>query len=197
MFNPPPADLHSREPLIYAASTIEIWCRSHKRGHDPVFFGRDKSNRWDAPQGDYGVLYLGADERCAFMESIGRGVLRTRLVPAAQLKALQFSKVRFSKELRLVDLVASGGMTRLGAEGSLANGLGYRNSQRWSAALRSHPTRPDGIYYRSRYDPALTSCALYDHCQRVVTVVENCGTWAAQPVLLAIILDHYQFGTDL
>jgi hypothetical protein len=140
---------------------------------------------------------LGADERCAFMESIGRGVLRTRLVPASQLKVVEFSKIRFSKELRLVDLVTSGGLTRLGAEGSLANGLGYRNSQRWSEALRTHPTKPDGIYYRSRYDPALTSCALYDHCQRFVEVIENCGTWAGQPVLLGSILDHYQFGTDL
>jgi hypothetical protein len=197
MFNPPPADLHSQEPLIYAASTAQIWYRSHKTGRDAVFFGRNKAFRWDALRGDYGVLYLGADERCAFMESIGRGVLRTRLVPASQLKALQFSKIRFSTELRLVDLVASGGLTRLGAEGSLANGLGYRNSQRWSESLRSHPTKPDGIYYRSRYDPALMSCALFDHCHSFVEVVENCGTWASQPVLLGGILDHYQFGTDV
>jgi len=197
MFNPPAADLHSREPLIYNASTKAIWYRSHKTGRDPVFFGKNRAHRWDAPRSDYGVLYLGADERCAFMESIGRGVLRTRFVPASQLKVLEFSKIRFSRELRLVDLVASGGMTRLRAEGSLANGLGYRSSQRWLEALRSHPTKPDGIYYRSRYDPALASCALYDHCQPFVEVVENCGTWAGQPVLLGSILDHYQFGTDL
>jgi hypothetical protein len=27
--------------------------------------------------------------------------------------------------------------------------------------------------------------------------MENCGTWAGQPVLLGDILDHYRFGTDL
>jgi hypothetical protein len=182
MFNPPAADLHSREPLIYTPSTTAIWYRSHKAGRNP---------------GDYGVLNLGTDERCAFMESIRRGLLRTRFVPASQLKALEFSKIRFSMELRLVDLVASAGLTRLGAAGSLANGLGYRNSQKWSEALRSHPTKPDGIYYRSRYDPPLASCALYDHSQPFVEVVENCGTGASQPVLLGSILDHYQFGTDL
>jgi hypothetical protein len=117
MFNPPPADLHSREPLIYAASTAQIWYRSHKTGRDAVFFGRNRTFIWDAPRGDYGVLYLGADERCAFMESIGRGVLRTRLVPASQLKTLEFSRVRFSTELRLVDLVASGGFDTCGCGG--------------------------------------------------------------------------------
>jgi hypothetical protein len=197
MFNPPPADLNDREPLIFTASTSDVWYRSHRTGHTPVFFGESQAHRWDAPKGDYGVLYLGADEYCAFMESIGRGVLRTRLVPSSQLKLSQLSKIQFSKELRLIDLVASGGLTRLGAEGSLVNGCGYRNSQRWSEALRSHPANPDGIYYRSRFDPARTACALYDRCRPFIRVVENCGTWAGQPVLLGAILDRYGFGTDL
>jgi hypothetical protein len=183
--------------LIYDASATTIWCRTHKAGYDPIFFGRNKAARWDAPNGDYGVLYLGADERCAFMESIGRSYLRTRLVPASELRTRLLTKLRFSKDLRLIDLVSSGGLTRLGAEGSLVNGLGYRNSQRWSEALRSHPAKVDGIYYRSRYDPALTACALFEHCRPFVEIVENRGAWAGEPVLLGRILDHYQLGTDL
>jgi hypothetical protein len=89
MFNPPPAGLHTRELPIYSAPITKVWCRSHRAGYDPVYFGKNKAQRWDAPKGDYGVLYLGADERCAFMESIGRGVLKTRLVPAAQLRIRQ------------------------------------------------------------------------------------------------------------
>jgi hypothetical protein len=197
MFNRPPGDLSRREPLIYTAPRLDIWFRSHRSAYGPIFFRKNRAHRWDAPKGDYGVLYLGANERCAFMESIGRGVLRTRLVPGAQVNKCEFSRLQFSRELRLVDLVASGGLTRLGADGSLANGLGYRNSQRWSEALRSHPAKPDGIYYRSRYDPALTACALFDHCQPLVRIIESCGSWADHPVLLGAILDHYQFGTDL
>ena len=197
MFYPPPADLHSREPLIYTAKATQVWWRSHRDGNNPVFFGRTRSNRWDAPGGDYGVMYLAAAERSAFMESIGRGVLRTRLVPAAQLTTRRLAKIRFRKALRLVDLASSGGLARLGAEGSLANGLGYRNSQRWSEALHSHPANVDGIYYRSRYDPALKSCAVYDRCEPLIAAVEDCGIWASLPSLLGAILDHYQFGTDL
>ena len=30
MFNPPPADLSDREPLLHVASTTEFWYRSHR-----------------------------------------------------------------------------------------------------------------------------------------------------------------------
>jgi hypothetical protein len=103
-----------------------------------------------APNGEYEVLYLAADEDCAFLESIGRGSLRSRFVPALQLKQGRLCKNRVSRDLRLIDFVASGGLTRLGAEGSVTSGSGYRNSQRWSQALNSHPAKPDGIHYRSR-----------------------------------------------
>jgi hypothetical protein len=197
MFKPPPADLNDREPLIYAASAKDVWHRSFQTGRDLIFFGKGRAHRWDAPTGDYGVLYLGADEYCTFMESIGRGVLKTRLVPSSELKRRRLCKIGFSRDLRLIDLVASGGLTRLAAEGSLASGAGYRNSQRWSQALKSHPSKPDGIYYRSRYDPARTACALFDSCRPLIEVVENSGSWAEQPTLLGAILDHYGFGTDL
>jgi len=101
MFNPPPADLDRRDPLIYDASATTIWCRTHKAGYDPIFFGRNKAARWDAPNGDYGVLYLGADERCAFMESIGRSYLRTRLVPASELSRNLTDNPRDRNELHV------------------------------------------------------------------------------------------------
>ncbi len=197
MFNPPPADLKNREPLLFTASVRETWFRSHEVARDGVFFGTTKSQRWDSPTGAYGVLYLGADAYCAFMESIGRGVLRTRFVPSSQLNLRGLSKIRFRRDLVLVDLVNSGGLTRLGAEGSLTSGTGYRNSQRWSEALRSHPAKPDGIYYRSRHDPARVACALFEHCAHFIEIAETCVSWARQPSLLGAILDHYDLGTDL
>jgi hypothetical protein len=128
MYCPPPADLPSRKPLIHVSSDTAIWYRSHPIKNHPLFFGKGMAYRWDAPKGEYGVLYLGADLFCAFMESIGRGVLRSRMVPRSQLHLRGVSKVRFRRPLRLVDLVSSGGLARLGAEGSLSGGAGYRNS---------------------------------------------------------------------
>jgi hypothetical protein len=197
MFNPPPADLSDREPLFHVASTTEVWYRSHRLGNSPIYFGKVRTHRWDSPDGDFGVLYLGGDEYSAFMESIGRGALKTRFIPSSQLKATALAKIRFTTPLRFIDMVTSGGLTRLGTESSLASGSGYKNSQRWSRALREHPSKPDGIYYRSRHDPARTACALFDHCAHSVVVAEALGAWADQPALLGEILDHYAFGTDL
>jgi hypothetical protein len=94
----------------------------------------------------------------------------------------------------LIDLVSSGGLARIGAEGSLSSGSGYKNSQRWSKALRDHPEKPDGIFYFSRHDPVRTACALYEHCGASVEVVGAAQRWDADSRLLANILDHYGFG---
>ncbi|NWF84899.1 MAG: RES family NAD+ phosphorylase [Bryobacteraceae bacterium] len=197
MFRPPPADLRDRHPLIFTAAKAHAWFRSYRAGRDAVYFGRHGFHRWDAPNGEFGVLYLAADEYCAFMESIGRGALRTRFIPAIQLRQARLCKVGFSRDLRLIDFAGSGGLTRMGAEGSVSSVSGYGNSQRWSQALKSHPSKPDGIYYRSRFDPARMACALFDACARQVKILEDCGTWAEQPRTLGAILDHYGFGTDL
>ena len=197
MFNPPPSDLHKRDPLIYTCSAGQIWYRSYQVSHGPIFFGKGKLYRWDSPTGDYGVLYLGADEYCAFIESIGRGVLKTRFVSASVLRQRTFSKVLVKGNLRLIDMVNSGGLARLGAEGSIVSGTGYRNSQRWSATLKDHPSKPDGIYYRSRHDPARTSCALFDSSAGMIEVAQTYASWAAEKTLLGAILDNYHFGTDL
>jgi len=146
MHTPPPPDLDDRKPLIHNLKAGEIWYRSHQIAHEPLFFGKKKSQRWDAPAGDYGVLYLGADKFCAFMESIGRGVLTTRFVPKSVLQLRGLSKIRIKRALRLIERIA---------------------------------------------------CALFDSCAPLVEVTEHCGSWAEQPALLAEILDHYGFGTDL
>jgi hypothetical protein len=42
MFNPPPADLNDREPLIHHASPGELWYRTYRIGSLPIFFSRSK-----------------------------------------------------------------------------------------------------------------------------------------------------------
>lgn len=197
MYNPPPADLHSREILIFEAGAGHACFRSHQVIHSPIYFGMTPRYRWDAPNGEYGVLYLALDEYAAFMESIGRNALRTRFIPKSDLTSRGLSKVTLKRKLRLVDLFSSSGLTRAGAEGSLTNSIGYKNSRRWSKAFKSHPEAPDGILYGARHDPSRGAFAIYDHCKDDVFKVERCQRWADLPVLLSNILDHYQFGTDL
>ena len=196
MNNPPLTDLADREPLIFEAPAGKTWYRSHRLAHDAIHFGKGSQYRWDAPAGEYGVLYLAADTYGAFMESIGRGALKSRLVFRADLENRGLSRVRAKRTLRLIDLVSSGGLTRISAESSLTSGSGYKNSRRWSKALKEHPIAPDGIYYRSRHDPSRFACALYQDCESLLEA-EPCEAWADLPALLGTILDHYDFGTDL
>jgi len=193
---PPPPDLADREPLIFEVPAGQVWYRSHRVAYDAIYFGKGSQYRWDAPRGEYGVLYLAADPYGAFMESIGRGALKSRLVFRADLENRGLSLVQSIRPLRLIDLVNSGGLTRLGAESSLTSGSGYKNSRRWSKALKKHPATADGIYYRSRHDPSRFACALYQECESVLKA-EASERWSGLPTLLGEILDHYAFGTDL
>jgi hypothetical protein len=197
MYYGPPANLNFRKPLLHKVAATDPWYRSYAIDRMPIFFGKNHSQRWDDPDGKFGVLYLGADASCAFMESIGRGVLKSGFVPKSMLLGRGLAKVHLKREIQLINLVASGGLARIGLEGSLVSGSGYKNSQRWSRKLRAHPSKPHGIYYRSRHDQALCAAALYDQCEPWVEVIDDYGPWATQPSLLGQILDHYQFGTDL
>lgn len=62
--------------------------------------------------------------------------------------------------LRCVDLRGPG-LARIGADGRLTSGS-HLVAQRWSLALWSHPSAPDGILYHSRRDPDGTVLAIFD-----------------------------------
>src|SRR5437762_11609857 len=47
------------------------WFRIHNLQFDPLYFGSSGDNRFDAPASEYGVLYVGQDDYCAFVETIG------------------------------------------------------------------------------------------------------------------------------
>ncbi len=194
--NLPPKNLSTFDPLVATLPVGSHWYRSHTLAHLPIYFGRSKNQRWDAPAGEYGVLYIAEDPECAFMESIGRAVLRTKLVPASTLETRGLSELALDRDLRVVDLVSSSGLMRVGAEGSISNGLGYKTAQAWSLAFHSHPMSLDGILYRSRHDPARKALALFDRCEDALSILAAGQRWISQPLLLGRILDLYGFGIE-
>lgn len=161
----PPADLEARKPSV-VEETIEWW-RSHPADKGALFFGKTGNYRFDAPDGSFGVMYMGADLQCAFIETFGE-MVRSGLVTMAALKLKRFSLIRASRPLRLVDLDSSGELIRLGADARLFSG-DYEVAQRWSAALRGLKSKPDGILYPARHDPKRRACALFDGASGVVT----------------------------
>ena len=186
----PPADLAQRPLPIW--TTRGSWFRIHSLAHEPVFFGRTGDNRFDAPAGEYGVLYVGKDAYCAFIETFGHAT-GINVVTTAALAGRGLARIEVARPLRLVDLTGAG-LSHLGADERLCTGDDYALSQRWSLALRQHPLGPDGLYYCSRHDPERLSAAIFDSAASAMTPV-RLGSLAdpAQRGLLRRLLATYRF----
>ena len=65
-----------------------------------------------------------------------------------------------TRDLSFVDLFTTGGLTRIGADSRLFAGS-HTIAKRWSAALRTHPSKPDGIRYPARHDHARAAYAIF------------------------------------
>src|SRR3990172_9226613 len=141
----PPGDLGERAlPL----RTIErSWFRFHAPGRATVHFGRKAENRFNAPGGEFGVLYLAADPAGAFIEVFGR-VSGPRVVTPGQLARRNLAEVRPPRPLRLLNPIGAG-LARIGADARLFAGE-HEVARRWSLALHWHPQAPDGILYPAR-----------------------------------------------
>jgi hypothetical protein len=104
------------------------------------------------------------------------------------------SYLEVTEPLTLIDLAASGGLARIGADARLLSGS-HAIAQRWSASLRNHPSKPAGLVYPARHDTARNACALFDLSDSILQVT-NAGSLLdpQHALLLATILDTYDFG---
>jgi hypothetical protein len=192
----PHAELATQDPLIFVVPAGEVLYRHHRKIHDPVYFGKDGDYRFDDPDcptvGAFGVLYAGADPECCLLESCGS----TTGVPAvsvAYLDARAIAKMELSEPLRFIDLASDGGLASIGADGRLATGS-YTVAQQWSAALKKHPCKPDGIRYRSRHAPERIAYAIYERTPTTFKVTSmGSFTDVANEVLFKRVLKTYNF----
>ena len=168
------------------------WWRIHRRKYDPIHFGKSATNRFDAPAGEFGVLYVGADLHCAFIETFGHAT-GTRSVSEAELRAREIAIVTCTRRLRLVDLRGKG-LARMGADAALTSGLDYELAQRWALAIHQHPDKPDGIAYLARHDPTRTSAAIFERAAPVMSA-KRTGAFGDKKHERALgeILETYKF----
>lgn len=189
----PPADLADRKPLLYELKRGVKLFRIYHSSCEPMYFGRTADSRFDSPNKTFGVLYLGMDEYCSFIETYGQ-TTGIRSISLARIEARRLAGFEVLRPLKLVDLCNSGGLARIGADAGLLSGP-HEGSQRWSAALRSHPIKHDGILYPARHDPARSACAIFD-CPSSVFRVSRHGSFldSRNIHLLQSILNTYDFG---
>ena len=189
---PPPHDLHERElPIVRLEGP---WLRLHAARREPVFFGRTGLNRFDDPEGEYGVLYAAEDAFGAFIEVYGRD-LGLNLVAETDLRGRLLSEFAVEGGLRLADLTGPGAAW-IGATGAISTDP-HELVRPWSRAIHEHPTSPEGIYYRLKHDLGRKGVAIFDREGIVGTVrAEGRGTLMdpSNAGLLGEILEEYDFG---
>lgn len=186
----PPSNLVDRS-LPTSTFTGPLY-RLHPTNLGPIFFGRTGSHRFDAPAGQFGVLYAGTDLDCAFIETFGNEK-RYRVVAESDLRRRMLSQLTPTRALRLVDLTGPG-LVQIGADARLVSGS-RGISQRWALALEQHPDVPDGILYPARNDPSCWSVALFDRAEGLLSAT-TVGSLLDPATIgeLARILEKYTFG---
>jgi hypothetical protein len=193
---PPHVELPTQSPLIFEVPAGGILYRHHQKVFPPIYFGKRGDYRFDDPNcpnpGAFGVMYAGADPECCLLESCGS----TTGVPAvtgAYLDDRAISKLGLNEPLRFIDLAGDGGLTIIGADGRLTTGS-YQIAQLWSAALRLHPCKPDGIRYRSRHAPERIAYAIYERPATTFRI-SSMGSFTdpSNDALFKAILKTYKF----
>ena len=156
---PPPADLTTRKLSLVTISGDLF--RIHRTIHTWRYFGRNKSERFDDPQGVFGVLYASTTADAAFAEVFLR---KLASMSVAQVDLQSRAVSTFSaKPLRFVELTGSG-LRKLSCDNRISTEKPYQTTHLWSRALFLHPQQPDGLVYRSRHNPRFRCLALFDRC---------------------------------
>lgn len=138
------------------------------------------------------MLYIAEDPECCLLESCG-STTGVPPVSGAYLEARAIARMELTCSLRFIDLVSDGGLASIGADGRLVIGS-YTVAQRWSAALKKHPYKPDGIRYRSRHAPERIAYAIYERPPTSFSITSTGSfTDAANEALFRRILKTYNF----
>jgi hypothetical protein len=133
--------------------------RIHRLSDAPLWFGRQATNRFDDPRGEFGVCYLAQSREAAFAETLLRQP-RVRLISRAFVDERGMSGFAPARLLRVVSLRGSG-LALIGITADIASGP-HDIARTWSRALWEHPSQPDGIEYRCCHDDDQLAVALFD-----------------------------------
>lgn len=149
----------------------------------PLYYGRDGTNRYDAPARDYGVLYLGRDLPTALMESVfhkhqwDRDL--TRSIAQAEIQSRLVRAVGVLARLSLADLTAEGVMAGFfGLNLEQLSSRGYGHTQQVSSQVHTMLNDDgvplfDGVLYPSRNNYPAASIALFERASDKVRVIED------------------------
>jgi hypothetical protein len=156
----PPDDLGQRR--LRLVRVPEQLVRISRAGHrDPFFWSRLGRNRFDLPDGRFGLLYTAQDLETCVLEVFGDRWLKERVLAANALPKFEVLIIAVQQKLQVADLTGSA-LNRLGTDANLFASNDYALTQEWSRQLMVHAQARDGIRYHSRKNPRKYNYAIYD-----------------------------------
>jgi hypothetical protein len=184
-----PPNFHRKR--LHVVLSSGPWQRLHWEKYSPLYFGRDRENRFDDPRREFGVLYVAEDEFGAFVETFLRDTKLT-LVARDELIKRRLSQIEASVDLSLVDLTGKG-LQRAGVTGEVSTAP-HEETQAHSRAIHEHPSRPDGIRYRLKHDLERIGVAIFNRVEVARLRVTSRGSLAdpSKTALLGSILQEYE-----
>jgi hypothetical protein len=130
------------------------------------------------------VLYAGLSLEAAVVETLLRNPSR-RMVYFGFIAERASCNIKSGRDLRLVQL-HSKGLLAVGCDNRISTGP-YGPCGAWADALWAHADQPDGIAYRSRYDPGELCVALFDRPNLELLASESEPLDRQLPMMAAIL----------
>lgn len=164
---------------VAAGEMLQHVSRTRYRGL-PLHFGRDGSNRYDAADGSFGVLYLGPDLPTALMESVFHNHQwhrrKARSISVGEIGSRMVRAVGVVRDLFLADLTAPGAVVQyFGLNLAQLSSRRYTHTQGVAKAIHGFVDASgapvfDGLSYPSRNNYPASCVALFDRAASKVQV---------------------------
>lgn len=169
---PPPANLAKRSPRIRTLQAGISLHRIFRTVHDPIHFDRSQDNRFNSPDGSFGVMYLAEGREGAFAETFLRIPGRT-LIPLDHIQSRGYVRFELKRTLNLV-LMSGSGLARLGATAEVCHSSPpYTIPQAWCGGLHRAFRKTDGIAYMARHDDQAMCVALFERASDALIEAER------------------------
>jgi hypothetical protein len=166
--------------------------RCHRVQYGYRYSGTSAEYRYDDPERQYGVLYLGTTREAAFAETclrdVGGTLLDRQFLAARAMTEVAMDKVRLAQAY-------GAGLPALGQTAIISASAGYDESQEFSRQIFGHPDGVDGIAYFSRHDNEQLCIALFDRgAPALKTPAGTKGQPMSDAPWLDAMLDRYRVG---
>ena len=189
------SDAYGPEVLTIGWPADQPLWRIHRTDHDPLWFGPTRGEpprgRFDAPNAEYQICYLGGSPAAALVETLLRGRQR-RVIARSTLRLRTLTAIHPQRTLPLARLDGPG-MVRLGTGGDIIHAADYSASRRLAFEVFQDNAGVDGLRYRSRWDSDCFCVALFNRAEPAVTAAPD-GERLDRSPHIQTLLDRYRVG---